>query len=483
MTAEGFIPSFEPLKILNEEQVEAIHQATLRVLEETGVRFESERALELFEKHDCPVDYDEHRVRFPPALMEELLGKCPRSFRLRAWNPENDVVIGGESMYCAAFPGMRAIDLDTWEQRMPTVEDNHDAVKVLDKLEHVHLSPSYTPYCELEDVAPAMLLPVSCWSRMKYFTKPSRIGSSMESHIWEIQMAQALDVDVFAAMEAAPPLTWYTDAIDCAWACAENGYPVEVGCGCVMGATSPATIAGSMVTGNAEIMSGLAMVQLLSPGAGILANSFVFAQNMRTGAPVFGGVETNLFMAAFNQIWRGRYGIPTMHGGCGPTDSHQIDFQAGYEKGIGAVLAAVSGSSVINVPGGIHGELTYHPVQSVLDNDMIGAIGRFLEGITVTDETLAVEVINEVGPIPGNFLSTSHTRKWWSKEQYAPATADRLIYPAWLKQGKKSALDYAKEEVEEILAAYEPPLPEEKEEELDRILEEAEEYYRKKDML
>jgi trimethylamine--corrinoid protein Co-methyltransferase len=483
MTARGFIPGFEPLTLLNEEQVEAVHHATLEVLEKTGVRFESRRAMELFERHDCAVDYQEHRVRFPRGLIEECLSNCPSSFRLRAWKPENDVLIGGESMYCAAFPGMRAIDLETWEERMPTIEDNHDAVKVLDRLENVHLSPSYTPYCELEDVAPAMLLPVSCWSRMKYFTKPSRIGSSMESHIFEIQMAQALDVDVFAAMEAAPPLSWYTDAIDCAWACAENGYPVEVGCGAVMGATGPATIAGSMVTGNAEIMSGLAMVQLIRPGTGILANSFVFAQNMRTGAPVFGGVETNLYMAMFNQMWRQRYDIPTMHGGCGPTDAHRIDFQAGYEKGIGAVLAAVSGSSVINVPGGIHGELTYHPVQSVLDNDMIGAIGRFLEGVLVTEETLAVDVINEVGPIPGNFLTTAHTREWWSREQYVPRTADRSIYSTWVKQGKKSALDHAKERVEEILATYEPPLGEEKEQELDRILEEAKQYYQSKGML
>lgn len=483
MPAKGFTRNFKPLALLTEEQVEAIHRGTLDVLEVTGVRFESERALKLFEQNDCRVDHDEHRVHFPPGLVEECLRRCPSSFRLRAWNPDNDVNIGGNTLYCAAFPGMRMVDLETWEQRMPTIQDNHDAVKVLDALENVHLSPSYTPYCELEGVPPAMLLPVSCWSRMKYFTKPSRIGSAMESHIWEIQMAQALDVDVFAAMEAAPPLTWYGDAIDCAWACAENGYPVEVGCGCVMGGTGPATIAGAMVTGNAELMSGIVMVQLLRPGTGILANSFVFAQNMRTGAPVFGGIEVALFLTVFNQMWRGKYNIPTMHGGCGPGDSHYIDFQLGYEKGIASVLAAVSGASVINVPGGIHGELTYHPVQSVLDNDVMGMIGRFLEGVQVTDETLAIDVINEVGPIPGFFLTTAHTREWWRKEQFLPQVADRLTYPEWLKQGKKSALDYAKERVEDILAAYEPPLPADKEAELDRILEEARKYYKKKGLL
>jgi trimethylamine--corrinoid protein Co-methyltransferase len=484
MTAKGYTRVFKPLTILSEEQVEAVHRATLEVLEVTGVTFESERALKLLEKHGCRVDYDQRRARFPTGLVEECL-KCPSTFRLRARNPANDVHLGGNTTYFCAFPGMRTVDLDTWEQRPATVQENHDANKVLDALGTVHMAPSYTPYCELEGVPGVMLLPVSCWSRMKYFTKPNRVGTSQESHIWEIQMAQALDVDVFAAMEGAPPLTWQPDAIDCAWACAEAGYPVEVGCGCVMGGTGPATIAGALVQSNAEIMSGIVMVQLIRPGTGILSNSFVFAQNMRTGLPAAGGIEVSLFQVAFNQMWRGKYDIPTMQGGCGPSSSKAIDFQTGYEKGIGAMLSAVSGVSVANVHGGIHVELTYHPVQSVLDDDMMGMIGRYLEGVRITDETLAVDVIEEVGPIPGFFLAHPHTREWWKREQFLPKAADRLSYHEWAKSGRKSALDYARERVAEILATHEPtpPLPPGKEEELDRILEEARAYYKNKGLL
>jgi trimethylamine--corrinoid protein Co-methyltransferase len=485
MTAKGYTRVFKPLTILSEEQVEATHRATLDVLEVTGVRFESQRALKLLEKGGCQVDYDQRRARFPTDLVEECLRKCPSTFRLRARNPENDVHLGGNTTYFCPSPGMRIVDLDTWEQRPATIQENHDAVKVIDALQTVHLAASYTPYCELQDVPPAMLLPVSCWSRMKYFTKPNRVGSSQESHIWEIQMAQALDVDVFAAMEAAPPLTWYGDAIDCAWACAEAGYPVEVGCGCVMGGTGPATIAGALVQSNAEIMSGIVLVQLIRPGTGILSNSFVFAQNMRTGAPAAGGIEVSLFQVAFNQMWRGKYNIPTMLGACGPSTSKSIDFQIGYEKGISSVLAAVSGASVVNVHGGMHIELTYHPAQAVLDDDILGMIGRFLAGVRVNHETLATDVIEEVGPIPGFFLAHPHTREWWQKEQYLPKVADRLSYPDWLGSGKKSALDLARERAAEIVATHEPtpPLPPGKEEELDRILEEAKAYYKNKGLL
>lgn len=184
-------------------------------------------------------------------------------------------------------------------------------------------------------------------------------------------------------------------------------------------------------------------------------------------------------------MWRGKYNVPTTLGACGPSTSKSIGFQIGYEKGISSILAAVSGASVVNVHGGMHVELTYHPVQSVLDDDILGMVGRYLEGVKVTAETLAVDVIHEVGPIPGFFLSHAHTREWWQREQFLPKVADRLSYTEWCQSGKKSALDYAKERVDEILATHEPtpPLPPGVEQELDSILGEAEAYYKRKGFL
>ena len=177
-----------------------------------------------------------------PGLLRNALRTCPSSFHMRARKPENDLNLSaGNTTYFAVFPGMRTVDIDTWEPRTPTVQENHDAVKVLDSLENVHVCVSYVPYCELEGVPPAMLLPTSCWSRMKYFTRPFRVGQAEESWIWGIQMAQTIDIDVFAAFESAPPLTYYEDAIECAWAHCEAGFPVEVGCGAVLGGTGPAT--------------------------------------------------------------------------------------------------------------------------------------------------------------------------------------------------------------------------------------------------
>jgi trimethylamine--corrinoid protein Co-methyltransferase len=238
-----------------------------------------------------------------------------------------------------------------------------------------------------------------------------------------------------------------------------------------------------MVAANAEVMSGIVLIQLVRPGNPILSNAFVFPQNMRTGAPGFGRIGIALFQVMYNQMWRGKYNIPTMFGGSGMGNSKTIDYQLGYEKSINTVLTAISGASIINYVGGLTGELSYHPVLSVLDNDVAGMMGRFLEGVEVSHDTLAIDLIDQIGPIPGFYLGDRHTREWWKKEQYVPVASDQLTHPEWAQQGKKTAMGYAKERMEEMLAAYEHDLPEDKEEELDRILEEARQYYQKQGLL
>jgi len=139
MPAKGYTQGFKPLTIMTEEQVEAIHRGSLDVLEHTGVRFESKRALKLFEKNGCNVDHETRRVRIPPGLVEECLRLCPSTFHLKGRTPKYDLSIGGRTLHWAAFPGMRGIDIDTWEPRTPTIQDNHDAIKILADLENVHI--------------------------------------------------------------------------------------------------------------------------------------------------------------------------------------------------------------------------------------------------------------------------------------------------------------------------------------------------------
>jgi len=263
----------------------------------------------------------------------------------------------------------------------------------------------------------------------------------------------------------------------------EAGFPVSTVDGNVLGGTGPATPLGTVVVCNAEHLSMIALVQLLDPGHRISVGHFACPMNMMTGSPAFGQIGGSISNVIWNQMWR-HYGVPCANGSPGYVDSKIIDFQAGYEKGIAALASAASGVNFMLLHLGVSAEISAHPVQAILDDDVAGIVGRFIEGEIVSEETLAVDVIEDVGPIPGHFLGTRHTREWCRREQFVPRTADRSTYPEWVAQGKKSALDHAKVRLEDILATHEPKrLSPSQEEDVRRILEEAREYYRTHDGL
>ncbi len=477
MARKGFTRRFRPLEILTEEELEAVHRGTLDVLWRTGIRLEHKRALSILENEGCKVDYENNRVRFPAGLVEESLRKCPSTFSLKARDPKNDLTIGGNTTYFSAFPGMKTVDLDTWEPRTATRKEFYDAVTVLDALDTVDLFKAYTPYFGFEGVPPSMAMLESLAGKARNSSKFQPEGYSNDSEVFTIQMAQALGMELYLYALPGSPLTYYTDAIEAAIRGAEAGFAVKVGDGPMFGGTAPATIAGALITHNAECMAPIVLLQVMKPGTRILASHLDFPVNMQNGAPAFGDIATSLHTCAFNQMWRRKYAVPTANLSS-ISSSKEADFQGGYERAMAALLCALSGASYVALHGSINGELTHHPVQAILDDDVAAMIGRFLEGVTVSDETLAIDLIEEVGPIPGHFLNKQHTRKWWKLEQSVPKAADRLTYPEWMAAGKKSCLDYARERMEKILATHRPtPLTAGQEENLERILEEARQYY------
>ena len=482
MALKGFTRNFKPLEILTEEQVEAIHKGTLEVLWVTGVRVEHERALKLFEKNGCKVDYNEMRVRIPPALVEECLRKVPSSFYVQARDSKNSLMLGGNTVYFGNAPGMQTVDLDTWEPREATRKENYDGVIVLDALPNLHLFTAYTPYFGFEGVPPCMAMPESVAAKMRNSTKFQCTNFSNDCEIFAIEMAQAMGIEILGGCLISAPLTISSDAVKSAFRFVEAGFPVRVNGGSVMGATSPATVAGSTIIYNAEVLGAVVLVQLIKPGTRVWVKDFTVPQNMRTGAPAFGAIETCLHNAIFSQVFR-RYEIPRENTSCF-VGSKRMDFQCGCEKTTIALTGALSGANIELLYGSMYGEITFHPVQSILDDDLAGMIGRFIEGVTVNDETLAIDLIEEVGPIPGHFLGKEHTRKWWKSEQFMPRAADRLTYPEWMNSGKKSCLDYAREIMEQILATHKPtPLTPSQEEDIERILEEARKYYKERGLI
>ena len=480
---KGFTRRYKPLEILTEEEIESIHKAALDVLRETGVRFESERALKDLEKKDCMVDYDLNRVRFPEYLVEEAIRKCPGSFRIKARDPRNDIILGRDAVYFMHFPGMQTVDLDTWEPRDATRREYYDMVTVLDHLPNLHTITCY-PYFGYQGIPPVMRTPEGVAIKIRNSTKVQQMCSSSDCDQFTIEMIKTTGGEAILPVMGSVPLTLYDDQIRAAYRAMESGFPILIIQATVSGATGPATVAGTAVINLAQELSMLVLLQLLTPGTRVIFQSVSHPQNMRTGDLGFGRIECSLYEAVENQVAR-MYRIPKSNATPGFPSSKKIDFQTGYMKALNALAAAVTGSDIILLHSGVYGEITAHPMEAILDDDIAGMVGRFVEGVIVNNDTIALDLIEQVGPIPGHYLNTAHTRKWWKKEQYIPRVADELTYPEWLKTGKKDCLDYAKKRMEEILADHKVsiPLSSSQEKDIGRILNEARDYYKKKGMI
>jgi len=481
---KGFRRKYKPLEVLSEEELEAIHRGALDVLETTGVRVEHDRALKLFADHGCNVDFEEKRVRIPPWLAEESLRKCPSHFKMKARDPKYDLMVGGDTFYFLHGMGMRYVDLDTWETRPATVKEHRDAMIIADSLENLHMAGGYEFYMDRVGIPPCMVMLENFASGVRYSAKAEHMGYEKDCEKFAIKAAKELGITLMGELGTAAPLTFYNGVVEAMFSFAEAGFPCRPVVYVIMGAEGPVTLSGSLVLSNAQMIASVVLVQLMKPGVGMVIEHGISPMDMQRGTNQIGGaVEHALTTVGFNQLLH-RYQIPSMTCAGYTSTSKKIDYQCGYEKAMGTLISALSGANLHIFQGGSGFELIYHHVLSILDDDIAGWVGRFLEGVEVNHETLAIDLIKEVGPIPGNYLRTEHTRKWWKKEQFMPKVADKEVYPVWIKSGKKDALALAKERMEEILATHKPePLTPAQEQTVENMLKEAREYYRKEDLI
>ncbi len=476
MGLDGFTRRIKPLEMISEAQLDEIHHATLEVMETTGLVFKSENALRVLKDGGCKVDEASGRVRFPPAVVEEAIRSAPSSFTVKSRDPARSVRLGGNAFYYSDMPGRGIVDLGSGKIRPATAKENRDALIVLDALPNFHVLCSYTPYFDVEGWTPLMSITESTAAKIRLSTKVQWTGYQQDCELFAIEMAKATDQDIIGIACTASPLTYPADACESALRFAAADLPVHVVCGAMMGASAPVTTAGALVSLGAEALAGVVLVQLACRGARVSVENSVLPMAMATGGPQFGSLSAMLHTAASGQLWR-RYGIP-LFADSGWTNAKRIDFQDAWERYLITMAIALSGCHVANLHGGVFGELAFHPAQAVMDDDVAGLIGRFIEGVRVDRETVAVDLIETVGPIPGNFLSTDHTLEHFRHEMFTPRAADLTLYQEWDLNGGKNALEKAHDRVAEILKCHRPlPLPPEQDREIERILEKARAHY------
>jgi trimethylamine--corrinoid protein Co-methyltransferase len=480
---EGFTRSFDPLEILSEGELEAIHRGGLYTLENTGMRIEDERALKLFADGGCRVDFEDQRVRIPAWLAEECVRKTPSSYIVTARDGRSHLMVGGSTLYFMQGMGMQHIDMDTWERRPATLQEHKEAMIVADALDNCHMADAVFAYTDLQGIPPAMAFLETLASGVRHSGKAQHYGYSKDCDIFAIQLANDLGINLEPEMDTASPLAIHKGSLDVTFRYVEAGMPIQPCVGVTMGAEGPATMAGNLVMAAASVMGWAVLTQLIKPGAPLSIQYGFKPMDMRRGSPLFASVVNSLAHIGMNQLLR-RYEIPSCTSAGFTSLSKKFDFQTGYEKSMGTVVAALSGGNLHIFQGGTMAELVYDPVLSILDDDIAGWVGRLLQGIDVNDETMAINLLNDVGPVPGHFLNTAHTREHWKDEHFFPKVADEEAYPTWLEMGKKDALALAQERMDDILTNHHPePLTDEQERSVERMLTDARDHYRQAGMI
>lgn len=480
---KGFTRRYKPLEFMTTEEMDAIHRAALLVIQKTGMRIQHKPTLQVLADHGCEVNLDEQRARIPPGLVEECLRKVPSGFMLRARDRAKDVMVGGDTVYFMQGMGARYVDLETWETRPATAAEHRDAMIVADALENTHIAEAWEIYTDRSGIPPIMAMLENLASGIRYSSKTQVAGNIHDTEIFAIQMAKAAETDLLPEIEHVAPLTIQSGGIEAAYRYMEAQIPIVPGLTVSMGATGPVTLAGSVMLMVAEMMGWVVVSQLHTPGAPMAIHHSTAPVDMRTGYRLQGNPTRGITTGMMNQMLR-RYRIPIFSNAGYAGNSKKIDYQTGYEKITLTCLSAISGAHLHNFQGSTGLELVYSPVLSVMDDDGAGWIGRVVEGAAISDETLAFEVINQVGPSPGHYLGTAHTREWWNKETFFPQVADVEPYASWIKTGKKDMMARAKEKVEEILATHKPlPLTPQQDQGVEAALKEARDHYRKQGVI
>jgi trimethylamine--corrinoid protein Co-methyltransferase len=463
------------LNVLSDEDVRRIHTATLDIIEAVGVKFPSEKALDIWEAHGATVDRETMIVKAPGHLIEDALKKAPPVYTLGARVPEQDLPLDGNHVFVATDGcGVEVIDIETGKRRTSTLKDVGDIARVADYMEEVAFhwvavsAQDYPPETRsLHEI-------LAIWQNSTKHAQTETVYSEPEAYA-SIEMAAAV-AGGREAMRKRPPLSLTQctlpplgqdgGSIDASLIAAEAGMPVGFMTMTSCASTGPATMAGTLAVGNAEVVSAMALMELAHPGAPVYYAAAQTVMDLRTGAYTGGGPEDFLFGAASN-VLSDFYNVPLSMGSFA-TGAKEPNWQAGLENGLSTFMACVVMSDMLLGVGLLHGSRIWSFEQMLMDCEIFSIVHKMMDGIVVDDETLALESIRDVGP-GGNFLAQKHTKRHM-RDLWQNTLMDRRPYNEW-EERRDDARDWAREKARNILATHAPePLDSALEAELKRII-------------
>ncbi|MBC8235798.1 trimethylamine methyltransferase family protein [bacterium] len=472
-------------RVLSELQCEEIYFAMLHVLEQTGVDVYNDEALQLLKSNGAIVD--DHRVYIPSQMVKSALASAPPRFTVYGRNGTKALLIEPNRVYFGPGPTCpNFLDPNTDERRMYLRKDAAATALVCDALENIDFVMSLGTISDVEALhevsaerSEQSLADVYEFVEMMENTvKPIVAWSfSLESckDIHRIALAIAGGEEKFARKpnyffyaEPLSPLTSNREASEKLLYCVEHSIPLIYTPCPIAGGTAPATFAGVLVNALAEAIHGLVIAQLKRPGTPFVIGGVVSIMDMSDMVLSYGAPELGLISAALTDVVK-YLGMPMWStGGC--TDAKIVDEQAALESALSVAMAQLSGANLVHDVGYIESALTGSLDMLVMSDEIISMVRHITRGIEVNEETLAVDVIDEVKP-GGNFLETEHTFKHYRREFWFPKLMDRRNHGDWVEAGGETLGDRANDKVKNILATHTvPPLSKEVREKIEDIL-------------
>jgi trimethylamine--corrinoid protein Co-methyltransferase len=449
---------------LSESDQHKIHATVLDLLERVGLTQAIPSMIELVTANGGSLT-DQGRLLFPRALVEDVIANCRKAFVLHGRAPGLDLEVSGSRVHVGtggASPNM--IDLETGLYRGATLKDLYDAARLVDRLDNIHffnrsLVARDCPDARSLDVNTAY---VSIAGTTKHigmsFFQPEHVVEITRLFDWLAGGEGEFRKKPFCTLlccHVVPPMRFAEDSCAALEAGVRLGYPVQLISAGQAGATSPATLAGSVVQAVAESLAGIVFCYLIDPDAKVIFSPKALVSDLRTGSMSGGSGEQGVLMAANAQMGR-FYGMVTSSM-AGMTDAKTPDAQHGYEKCHGLSLAAHAGANIITQGCGLQASLLGAAFESyVIDNDMIASVLRGVRGIEVDDETLSADVIEAVVTGEGHYLGQAQTLARMKTDYVYPEVADRQSPNDWKDAGSLDIRERARIKAREILASHFP---------------------------
>lgn len=462
-------------RVFTEQQCQELHSAALEILERVGVEMHSERALEVAKKAGAYVEGK--RVKFPAALVEKCIRSAPSRVVLCDRDGNRKMMLEGNRFYYGPGPTVTyTIDPITGERKVPEYADTCRASRVMDALPNIDYQMDFGTIRDVEtkilDVYAfeAMLKnspkPIVHWA---YNTKNLQAMIDMAAEV--AGGLQNLQNNPFFAIYTEPvtPLVHEFDALDIAMLMAENNLPAVYTPAPQAGVTAPATLAGTIVVSLCESLSGLVIHQTVREGAPFIMGGVITIMDMASTQITYGSPEFMLMAAGLSEMAH-YYRIP-MFSTAGCSDAKACDGQHALEISQNILMAALSGGNLIHDVGYIESGMCTSLQSLVIADEVIGQVKRLIRGIEVNENTLALDVIAQVGP-GGNFIAEEHTFGNFRKEWFFPELINRRRYQDWEAAGKPTMADNAQKKLLDIIENHHPkPLDEKVQGKLRSIVE------------